>query len=344
MTTYSALELEGKLGRCPRQSLAFLPTPLHHCPRFSQALGGPSIWMKRDDQTGLAFGGNKTRILEYLMGQVVEQGADCIVTGAATTSNFCRQTTAAARKLGLPIHLVMAHGIKGPEEQGNLLLDKLMGACIEIVAGDIGKDYFALLRAVEEKSEALRAEGRRPFLLDLVVKEAPLGAIAYVDGYLELRQQLEENGLQADHVVLAAGGATQSGLALAAKALGDSIEVAGFTPYRWDEPRQVDIARIANRAADELGIDVHLDPEEIINSDEQVGESYGLLTPGCVEALKLVASTEGIFLDPVYTSKAMAGLIDWIRSGKIPPDATVVFLHTGGTPALFSYAQDILGV
>jgi 1-aminocyclopropane-1-carboxylate deaminase/D-cysteine desulfhydrase-like pyridoxal-dependent ACC family enzyme len=276
------------------------------------------------------------------MGQAVEEGADCIVTGAATTSNFCRQTTAAARKLGLPIHLVMAHGIKGTEEQGNLLLDKLMGAQVEIVPGDIGKDYFALLRFVEEKSEALRAEGRKPFLLDLVVKEAPLGAIAYVDGYLELRQQLEENDLQADHLVLAAGGATQSGLALAAKALGDPVQVVGFTAYRWDEPRPVDIARVANRAADQLGIDVRLGPQEVINSDRQVGESYGLLTPGCVEAVRLMASTEGIFLDPVYTGKAMAGLIDWIREGKIPSDATVVFLHTGGTPALFSYAQDLM--
>ena len=301
------------------------------------------MWIKRDDQTGLALGGNKTRILEYLMGRVVAGGADCIVTGAATTSNFCRQTAAAARKLGLPIHLVLARGIKGEERQGNLLLDELLGTQIEIVEGDIGRDYFALLPVLERKAEALRAEGRRPFLLDLVVKEAPLAAAAYVDGYLELRAQLGEQGVRADHLVLAAGGATQSGLALAAKALGDPIEIVGFSPYRWAEPRPVDIARIGNRAAELLELDVRLAPGEIVNTEEQVGQSYGLLTPACVEAVQLLASTEAIFLDPVYTAKAVAGLIEWSRTGRFDAGSTIVFLHTGGTPALFSYAGELAG-
>ncbi len=342
MAIYSAQELKDRLSRLPRVPLAFLPTPLESCPRLSRALGGPSIWIKRDDQTGLAFGGNKVRHLEYLMAHVQAQGADSVIVGAGTQSNWCRQTAAAARKLGLDAYLVLSKGFIGPGKQGNLLLDQLMGVQVEIIEGDIGKDPAPIMEGMKAKASELSAQGRKPYILDLFEKDAHLAAASYVDEYLELRQQLEEGGLRADYLVLAAAGATQSGLALGVKAAGDSTRVIGFSPARWEEDRPTDIARIANRTAELLGIDVHLNPGEITNSDEQVGESYGILTPACVDALKLVATTESIFLDPVYTRKAMAGLIDWAREGKISADATVVFLHTGGTPALFAYAQHLL--
>ena len=344
MATYSSQELRDKLSRLPRVPLAFLPTPLDPCYRLSLTLGGPSIWMKRDDQTGLAFGGNKVRHLEYLMAQVQAQGADSVIVGAGTQSNWCRQTAAAARKLGLDAYLVLSKGFIGPGVQGNLFLDQLMGAQVEIIEGDIGKDPAPIMEGMKAKASELSAQGRKPYILDLFEKDAPLAAASYMGAYLELKQQLEDSDLRSDYLFLAAAGATQSGLALGVKAVGDSTKVIGFSPARWEEDRPTDIARVANRTAEFLDIDVHLDPEEIANTDEQVGESYGILTPACVDALKLVATTESIFLDPVYTSKAMAGLIDWARKGKIPADATVVFLHTGGTPALFAYAEHILNM
>lgn len=344
MATYSAQELKDKLGRLPRVPLAFLPTPLDPCYRLSLTLGGPSIWMKRDDQTGLAFGGNKVRHLEYLMAQVQAQGADSVIVGAGTQSNWCRQTAAAARKLGMDAHLVLTKGFIGPGVQGNLFLDQLMGADVEVIEGDVGTDPTPIMERMKAKAAELSSQGGKPYILDLFEKDAPLAAASYMGAYLELRQQLEEADLEADYLFLAAAGATQSGLALGVKAAGDTTKVIGFSPARWEEDRPTDVARVANRTAEFLGIEVHLDPEEITNTDEQVGESYGILTPACVDALKLVATTESIFLDPVYTSKAMAGLIDWARKGKIPADATVVFLHTGGTPALFPYAQHILNM
>ena len=343
MAVYSTEQLRQSLSRFSKVPLGFLPTPLHPCPRLSERLGGPSIWIKRDDQTGLAFGGNKVRHLEYLMARVQAEGADCVIVGAGTQSNWCRQTAAAARVLGLDAYLVLSKGFIGPEVQGNLLLDKLMGANVTVIEGDIGKDPSPILERMHATAMELRGQGRKPYLLDLMDKDAPLAAASYVEEYLEMRDQLDGHGLKADYVVLAAAGATQSGLALGAKALGDATRVVGFTPARWEEDRPTDVARVASRTAEALGLDVKLTPEEVINTDEQVGEAYGILTPACVDALKLVASLEGIFLDPVYTSKAMAGLIDWIRKGKIGADSIVVFVHTGGTPALFAYAPHLVG-
>lgn len=331
--------VQARIEAVPRVPLAHLPTPLDPCPRLSSALGGPEIWIKRDDLTGLAFGGNKTRQLEFVFADVLAKGADTVVAGAYTQSNWCRQITAAARKLGLEVALVLLHGEKGPALQGNLLLDRLMGAEVTVVDLDNMERLTPLLEA---KAEELARAGRRPYLVaPFGREELALGAVGYVNAALELDRQLEARGLAPDHLYLCGANMTPAGMALGLKALGRAIRVVNIAPIRWSEPRAVDIARIANAAAERLGLDVRLDAGEIANFDDYIGERYGVVTAGGREAMQLLARTEAVILDPVYSSKAMAGLIDHIRSGRIGKDERVVFVHTGGTPATFAYAADL---
>jgi D-cysteine desulfhydrase family pyridoxal phosphate-dependent enzyme len=335
--TREALQLRiDELGRVP---IAHLPTPLEFCPRLSEALGGPQIWMKRDDCTGLALGGNKTRQLEFIFAEARQQGADTIVVGAASQSNWCRQTAAAASKFGMQAVLILKHGVKGAAVQGNLLLDYLLGADVTIVPGE---DLQKLPPLLCEKMDSLKRQGRKPYLMNpFGLPTLSLAAVSYVNAFLEIDDQLQQQGLEADYIYLAGANITPAGLALGAKALGRKTKVIGITPIRWDEDRCTDIARIANATAERLGLDVSFHPDEIYNEDAYVGERYGVMTPECREALKLAARTEGIILDPVYTAKAMAGLIDHIRRKRISENETVIFLHTGGTPALFAYAEDL---
>ena len=330
--------LKGLVDRIPRIPLAHLPTPLDHCPRLSQRLGGPQIYIKRDDCTGLAFGGNKTRQLEFIMAEAQRKGADTIITGASTQSNLCRQTVAACRRLGMKPYLILLHGVKGPLMQGNLLLDHLLGAEVTIIEGE---DFSVLPPLFQQKAEDLRRQGRKPYVFDPFNDTTSLAAVAYVDAFVELSDQLEERELEMDYLYLSAFNITPAGLALAAKFLGSEVNIVGITPARAPEDRPTDIARIANSTARLLGLEVSLKPQEIVNYDDWVGEKYGVPTPEGMEAIKLVASAEGILLDPVYTGKAMAGLIDHIRWGLVNRGATVVFLHTGGTPALFAYSSDL---
>ena len=333
-------ELRQRIRSVPRVRLAHLPTPLEHCPRLAHALGGPDIYMKRDDLTGLAFGGNKTRQLEFLLADMVEKEADVIVAGAYTQSNWCRQITAAARKLERDVSLVLLHGEKGPIRQGNLLLDDLMGA--DITVADID-DMQALPPLLEEKAEALRAAGRRPYLinpfdLDILARST----VGYVEAAIELDVQLDDAGVDADYVFVAGANMTPAGLLLGLHALGRKACVAGVSPIEWDEDRRVDIARIANTTARLLGLDFEFAPEDVTSHGGYIGERYGVLSEAAREAFLLVARSEGIILDPVYTSKAMAGLVDHVRRGLIGKDEVVVFVHTGGNPAVFAYAEDLL--
>ena len=331
--------LQSRIDTLARLPIAHLPTPLEFCPRLTEALGGPQIWIKRDDCTGLALGGNKTRQLEFIFAEARQQEADTIVLGAGSQSNWCRQTAAAACKFGMQTVLILKHGVKGAALQGNLLLDHLLGAEVTIVAGE---DLQQLPPLLEERTEALKREGRQPYLMNpFGLPTLSLAAVGYVNAFLEPDIQLEQQGAQADYIYLAGANITPAGLALGAKALGRDTDVIGITPIRWDEDRSTDIARIATATAERLGLNMVFRPEEIHNEDGYVGERYGVMTPECRQALKLVAETEGIILDPVYTSKAMAGLIDHIRQKRISKDETVVFLHTGGTPALFAYADDL---
>ncbi len=332
-------ELQARIDRLPRTRLAHLPTPLEACPRLTAALGGPEILVKRDDMTGLAFGGNKARQLEFLFPGIVASGCDTIVAGAYTQSNWCRQITAAAARLGLKVELMLVHGIKGPRLTGNLLLDKLMGANVTVVDID---DVQRLPPMLEAKTAELKAAGRKPYLVSpFAMSTLSISTVGYVEAMVEMDAQLAARNLKADYVYVSGANMTPAGLMLGAKALGRSTRVIGISPVRWDEDRQTDIARIANAAGQHLGLDLAIQPADVENDDGFVGEKYGLVTPECREAMKLAASTEGLILDPVYTGKAMAGLIGHIRSGKLGKDETVIFLHTGGMPALFAYAEDL---
>ena len=310
------------------------------CPRLSEALGGPEIWIKRDDLTGLAFGGNKTRQLEFLFADVLAQGADTVVAGAYTQSNWCRQMTAAATKLGLEVALVLLHGEKGPALQGNLLLDRLMGADVTVVDLDTMERLTPLLEA---KAEELERAGRKPYVVaPFSIARQALGAIGYVNAALELDAQLDAAGIDPDYLCLCGANMTPGGLALGLKALGrrapadqhraDPLERGARGRHRQDRQRR----RRGGSASRST-----LDPAEIDNHDEYIGERYGLVTDAGREAMRLVARTEAVILDPVYSSKAMAGLIDHVRQGRIGSGERVVFVHTGGTPALFAYAQDL---
>ena len=332
-------ELQSRFDELPRVPIAHLPTPLEFCPRLTEALGGPEIWIKRDDCTGLAFGGNKTRQLEFIFADAQRQGADTIVIGAGSQSNWCRQTTAAACKFGMDVVLVLVHGVKGALLQGNLLLDHLLGADVTIVDGEDLKQLPPLL---EEKVEKLKRKGSKPYLMNpFGLSTLSLSAVGYVNAFLELDEQLQERDREADYIYLAGANITPAVLAVGVKEMGRETKVMGITPIRWEEDRSTDIARIADATAKRLNLDIRFRPEEIHNVDDYVGEAYGRMTPECREALKLVARTEGIILDPVYSGKAMAGLMDHIRQGKIGENEMVVFLHTGGTPALFAYADDL---
>ena len=333
-------QLRQRIRAVPRVRLAHLPTPLEPCPRLARALGGPDIYIKRDDLTGLAFGGNKTRQLEFLLADMVEKEADVIVAGAYTQSNWCRQITAAARKLERDVSLVLLHGEKGPARQGNLLLDDLMGADITVTDVD---DMQKLLPLLEEKAEALRGAGRRPYLIDpFDLDILARSTVGYVEAAVELDAQLDEADVDADYVYVSGANMTPAGLMLGLRALGRKACVAGITPIEWDEDRRVDIARIASATARLLDLNLEFGPEDVTNHDGYIGERYGVVSDASREAFLLTARSEGVILDPVYTSKAMAALCDHVRRGLIGSDEVVVFVHTGGNPAVFAYAEDLL--
>lgn len=325
------------LERIPRVRLATLPTPLQPAPRLSAALGGPQIFVKRDDLTGLAFGGNKTRKLEYLMADAQRQGADVVLTVGAAQSNHARQTAAAARQLGLRCILVLTRS-QHNELQGNLLLDALLGAEVQLI--DPAPDRPAA-QVMEEIAARERARGHRPYLIPGGGSNG-VGCLGYVGCALELAWQLAQEGIRADYVYVASGsGGTQGGLVLGARLYHAAYQVVGISPGSPATVVRQNCARVATEGARRLGVDLTFGPEDFTVSDAYVGPGYAVLTPAAAEAIRLFAQTEGIILDPVYTAKAAAGLIDHIRRGQIRSDQTVVFIHTGGTPALFAYHQEL---
>jgi D-cysteine desulfhydrase family pyridoxal phosphate-dependent enzyme len=324
-------------ARFPRVHLATLPTPLEEAPRLSAALGGPRILIKRDDLTGLAMGGNKTRKLEWLIGEAQAEGADCVITIGAGQSNHCRQTAGAAAKAGLDCYLLLTPPFHG-EGQGNLLLDDLLGATIVRVTGT---DADATDVATKDLIARLRAEGRHPYLVP-VGGSTPTGALGYVLCAIELGDQLASAGIEPSRVYCSSGsGGTQGGLVAGAVGVNASYQIVGVSPGAKAELRRPKILEVANQTSALLDLDRPLSLADIILDDNYTGPAYGTLTPECVEAIRLVAKTEGILLDPVYVGKAMAGLIDHIRQGQIGRDETVVFIHTGGSPALFAYSAEL---
>ena len=308
-------DLAARLAAHPRVSLAHLPTPLDPCPRLAEAIGVGALHIKRDDLTGLAFGGNKTRHLEFTFAEILKSGADTVVAGAYTQSNWCRQITAAACRHGLAVSLVLIQGIKGPTVQGNLLLDRLMGADVTVVDLDSMEQIQPLL---DEKARALEAAGRRPFVVaPFDLDQQVRAALGYVVAAIELDAQFDDAGIDPAQIFVCGANNTPAGLITGLRALGRRARVASISPIRWEEARALDIARVATGAARALDLNLAIEPGDFVVDDGHVGESYGVLSDDARAAIRLAAETEGIFLDPVYTGKAMAGLIDRARRGAV---------------------------
>ncbi len=329
--------LEAAINALPRVELVSIrPTPLEHLPRLSATLGGPEIYIKRDDLTGLGFGGNKTRMLEFSLADAQAKGADVIITGAAVQSNYCRQMAAACARLGLDLELILrpVRDIDRHESQGNNLLQHLFGAHITVLDNENQHDEL------KKRYEALKEAGRNPYW-PRCEDTIDLDALAYSEAALEIARQSHEQGITPGYIYLSALDTTQAGIVLALESIDSAIKVRGFCPLDNEPERCAAMAHIANQGARRLGLDTRLEESHFDNDDTFVGVRYGIPTEAGLEALQTVARTEGILLDPVYTSKAMAGLFAHIRTGRLDPAQPVIFLHTGGAPALFGYASEV---
>lgn len=337
--TITVAVLRQAIARLPRVSLAHLPTPLELLPRFTAALGGPPVWIKRDDCTGLAFGGNKARHNEFLLGHALEQQAEMLVWGAGVQSNNCRQTAAACARLGLECHLMLGSGGHAVDVQGNLLLDYLLGATVEILDLPLGPELYERIAA---KAAELRASGKRVYSWENDVVK-PRAAASYALCFSEIVEQANRVGISPGTIYVASAGSTAAGLLLGKAVLGSEIDIRIVAPIRWPWEHAVDLAKTANQAAELIGLPPMVDAAEVETTLDYIAPGYGLISQKGQEAFDLLARTEGILLDPVYTSKALAALIDDVRSGKLPADRPVVFIHTGGTPALFAYRDELVG-
>ncbi len=324
------------LARYPRLHFAHLDTPLEPMPQLTKLLDGPTLWIKRDDCTGLAGGGNKTRKLEFLMADALEQGADTIITQGATQSNHARQTVAIATKLGLDCHILLEDRT-GSEDadyvyNGNVMLDQLFGGQLRKYPG--GTDMNA---AMEELATKLKAEGKKPYIIPGGGSNE-IGALGYVNCALELLGQANDRGLRIDHLVHATGSAgTQAGLVTGLYGSNSQIPVLGIGVRVPREQQEANVFRLAERTAEKLGIPGAIKREDVVANCDYVGEGYGIPAESTLEAIELFARHEGILLDPVYSGKGAAGLIDLIRKGHFKKGENIVFLHTGGSQALFGY-------
>ena len=317
----------------PRLRFAHLPTPIEELPRLSEELGGPRILVKRDDQTGLAFGGNKTRKLEFLVAEALEQGAKMLISGGALQSNHCRQTAAAAARFGLGCTLVL-NGEMRERPSANLLLDQLFGAEILTIQDRAYRDQI-----LQETYDKAATDGKKPYLVTYG-GSSPTGALGYA---FAMKEFMEQN-VAADWIVFGtSSGGTHAGLVLGQRAFGFKGKVLGISidePEEWLKTR---VSVLASDASQKLGERINFTGDDALANEEYCKAGYGVLTDAEREAVKLFARTEGLLLDPVYTGRAAAGMIDLIRKGFFRKDETILFWHTGGTPALFAekYANKI---
>ena len=299
--------------------------------------------MKRDDLTGLAFGGNKARKLEFLIGDALRCGATTVITSGAAQSNHCRMTAAAARAAGLRAALVLTRNEPNPVVQGNLFLDKLLGAEIHWIDENpnpmlaIGEEEAA---KIAEVSAELQRHGERPYVIP-IGGSSPVGALGYVTGTLELVTQLFQQGESPSRLYFANGSrGTQAGLVLGAKMYSAPYRPWGIAVSGGGQEKIERALRVARGTAELLGVPSRITEQDLINDEGFVGPGYGIATPGCLEAVRMLACAEGILLDTAYTGKAMAGMIDHIRRGEVAASETILFLHTGGAPALFAHVED----
>jgi len=332
-----------KLTTFPRIRITHGPTPLEFMPRLTEALDGPNLYIKRDDCTGLGTGGNKTRKLEFLMADAVAQGADTIITQGATQSNHARQTVAIASKMGMKCEILLEDrtGSKVPEykQSGNVFLDYLYGANVQELPG--GTDMNA---AMAQLADALRAKGQKPYIIPGGGSNA-IGALGYVVCALEMVDQFNNQGLDVSHVVHATGSAgTQAGLVVGLQGSRSLIPVLGIGVRAAREAQEQSVYNLCVKTADLLGVPGSVSRESVVANCDYVGAGYGVPTPGMIEAVTMVARLEGILLDPVYSGKGMAGLIDLCRKGYFKKGQNVVFLHTGGAVALYGYTDAFQGL
>jgi D-cysteine desulfhydrase family pyridoxal phosphate-dependent enzyme len=325
----------------PRYPLAYLPTPITDATRLREALGGPAkcprILIKRDDLTGLGLGGNKARKLEYLIADALATGAHTVITTGAVQSNHARMTAAAARIAGLRCVLVLTSRYDVPAVEGNLLLDYMFGAEVRFVPSE--DPMFAVGRDEEVVAEVVageRAAGRVPYVIP-VGGSSPIGAIGYVTGTRELVDQLRAMDVAPTRLYFGSGSrGTQAGLTLGAKLSEAPYKLWGVAVSAGEPEKIVRAMNAANDAAALLGVDARVGRDDLFTDQNFIGDGYGIPTPLGLESIDLLARTEAILLDQVYTSKGFSALLAHVRTGDIPPSETVVFLHTGGTPALFT--------
>jgi D-cysteine desulfhydrase family pyridoxal phosphate-dependent enzyme len=325
-----ALDLSGfpRIGAFPR------PTPLEELPNLRAALGArPRLFIKRDDATMVGLGGNKTRKLDFVMADAAAKGADVIVTWAGTQSNHCRQTLAFARRLGMDCHLVLT-GDEPAVRQGNLLVFTILGAHLHFIGeGGDPKAY------ADELAGRLAAAGQTPHVVPIGAS-VPLGALGYAESLVETAQQAAGLGIRFGHAFLATGSAgTQAGAIVGAALASPWTKVHGVSVSREARPQQESVAKLTNETFALLGLADTVTPEDVIVHDQYYGGRYGLATESGIAAIKQLARTEGLVVDPVYTGKAMAGMIDQLRLGHLDDAAAVVFIHTGGFPSIFAQAE-----
>ena len=330
-----------KLSEFPSVPLCHQPTPLEFMPRMSESLGGPRLWIKRDDCTGLATGGNKTRKLEFLIADAIEKGADMVVTQGAVQSNHVRQTAAAACKFGLDCHALLERRVPDRaddyETTGNVLFDQMFGTSLEFRPA--GLDMNAEAMAVTEK---LAAAGRKPYFIPGGGSNE-IGALGYVSCAYELLDQIKANNLDVGWIVLATGSAgTHAGMLAGLHAAGSTIPVMGISVRQPEEKQIAAVHKLAVLTSAQL-TDTPLGVEKVIVDDGYVGAGYGQPTKGTLDAINLIARREGLLFDPVYSGKGLAGMIGLAGQNFFKSDKDVIFLHTGGAAALFAYCNQLAG-
>jgi D-cysteine desulfhydrase family pyridoxal phosphate-dependent enzyme len=321
----------------PRLELAKLPTPLDRAENLGKSLGNLDLWIKRDDLTGFGFGGNKVRSLEYLAADAMKKNSNILITGGSHGSNHVRTTMAVAAHLGLKGFAVLS-GTRPSTKNGNLLLDQLLGAKL-IFTGDENRSNID--NFIEDEVKRLQSLDERPYLIRRGGVSS-LGCIGYVSAAMEICSQLQNLNLKPDILLCATGcGVTQAGLLVGFKLMGLNCQIYGITVSRTRDECIAQIKQLIGETEETLGLNSKVPSNDIFVFDEYIGDGYTMPTSKGIEAIHLVAQTEGIFLDPIYTGKAMAGLTDLVKKGHIGLDQKVIFLHTGGSPSIFSFSSEI---
>jgi 1-aminocyclopropane-1-carboxylate deaminase/D-cysteine desulfhydrase-like pyridoxal-dependent ACC family enzyme len=330
-TIHSHDWIRERLAQIPRVKIALTPTPLQEAPNLTKALGGPRIFVKRDDLTGVAFGGNKLRNLEFRLARTMAENPDTVIVGLDLQSNSARQTVGACNKLGLRTILVLI-GERPPVVQGNLLVDYLMGAEVHFAP-----DAPAQRRILDDLAARCYAAGGRPHILNDNPMFDVASALAYIETTLEILDQLHEHNAAPSALYMSSSGKGQAGVVLAQKLIKANFAMQGITASDAYEDVPERTAKIANDTAQALGLHLRVSPSDILNDRSFVGKGYGIPTEAGVDAVRLFARHEGVVLDPVYTGKAAAGMIAHIRAGLYGPRDVIVFVHTGGLPAIFTW-------